>query len=302
MQNRYIEIYKNALNKYIAQSERTHYTLEGIADKPIYTFGFFSAFRHGRKENPSLLKLREVLSSDNSEDQTIAIAEIKKHFLNKQNKWNNHSFNNYFLDEIKKNVSEEIWRNVWECHDKNPIKYYRGILFRGTGDEPQTVFADGLHEKNTSRSLNDYLRDMNGSIGVSTSKSFEIAKGYALPMIDFRRDWVTMWSESYIYVIDYQGDQGIDISETFQARGHKDSYHTIKLEVNIIEKIDPKHIVGAFYVNRQGKIIWHLNKNYKNDNPNIDITSLLKQTIPQNFYKKITADPVNSISARELLM
>src|SRR5690349_8382521 len=101
----YVQIYQNALQHYIDQNQRTHYSLESKPKHPVYPFGWFSYFRHVRKEYPSLVSLRQTLVKATN-DQEAELA-IHKHFKDVNNHWDNHSFNNYFLDEIRKVVSLE---------------------------------------------------------------------------------------------------------------------------------------------------------------------------------------------------
>lgn len=277
---KYIELYKIALEKYIAQAERTHYSLMNKKDKPIYTFGLFSWFRHSRIEYPTLNLLRQQLEVDESEKQSFAVEAIKEHF--RKTKWNNHSFNNYLLDEIRKNVNDETWDEHWKAFDMNPIVYYQGLLFRGCGIAPEIAFAEGLGESNTSLSIDDYIASRNGSIGVSTSKSFDVAYCYALPQPHLQNAYEPWWPSSYVYVLDYQQDGGIDLEETFKARGKNiaASLANNKEEINIIKSVSPEDIVSAFYVDREDKIIWHANPGYKRS---LNFDALDLSSLPHKF-------------------
>ena len=281
----FITLYKKALTKYIAQEQRTHYSLAPLPDHPVFSFGIFSWFRHSQEEYPALQSLRASLESDASHSQCTAINAIKNHFMDANNKWNHHSFNSYFLDEIYQNCTRDEWQHHWQQFDPTPIEYFHGIVFRGTGDSPVDCFRQGLFEKNTSTSINDYIKDMNGSIGLSTSTSFSIAMTYALPRIDPRHDTFNSWDQSYIYLIDYNDDYGIDLEKTFLKRGQniRAGLSADKAEVNIIKHIDASQIIGAFYVDRSDLIKWHHNKNYHSINDE-ELLLKLKNALPTRFY------------------
>jgi hypothetical protein len=300
---KFIDLYRAALEKYIEQAERAHHSLVDNPDKRIFIFGFFSGWRHSLKQYPALLDLRARLESDSSADQVMAMTAIKAHFADENNKWNNHSFNNYLLDEIKKNASAAEWSLNWKEYDKAPIEYYRGILFRGAGTPPASAFKNGMAEETSSVSIDSYIKDMNGAIGVSTSKDFGIAHAYALPQIRANRDFEFVRSEAYIYVMDYQGSVGLDLQQTFLARGKKIAAYLSgnKAEVNIIGRIPPEHIIGAFYVNRKEEIIWHPNPNFQRNNSE-DITQGLAGLVPRKFLQKIAEKTAATIQATKKIV
>jgi len=282
----YLQIYQQALDHYIAQTERTHPSLIDKNIKKIYPFGFFSRLRHSQKEYVALQHLREQLAQQ-AEQGIAATQIIRAHFTDKKNKWNNHSFNNYLLDEIRKSVSNETWEKDWQCFDKKPIVYYKGFLFRGTNYPPEKGFHLGLYENNTSKSLEKYIKDMSGAIGISTSKSFDIAHYYALPHINLKNEAQQTWYESYIYLIDYQGELGIDLKATFKRRHQILSafFSANKEEVNVIHSIPAHDIIGAFYVNRSNKINWQRNPDYMfKDQTHI---GALLSCLPQAFAMRL---------------
>lgn len=285
---KFIELYQNALRNYIAQAERTHHSLMNNPEKRIFTFGLFSWFRHSQNEYPALLALRAQLEADNSDDQSSAIAAVKRHFSDPDNKWNHHSFNNYLLDEIFKTCSREEWAQQWLQFDKSPIIYYQGLLFRGTHDSPESIFRNGFREYSPSTSIEDYIKDMNGCVGVSTSKCIHVAHAYALPAIRANRDFEEVHPDGYIYVIDYDGLNGIDLARTFEARGRRIAAYLSrgKAEVNIIGHIPKENIVGAFYVNRNDAIVWHPNQHYLNA-VNHGTYDALQRLIPREYFVKL---------------
>lgn len=288
---KFIALYEIALQKYIAQVERTHHTQMSALNHRIYTFGLFSYFRHSCEEYDELKTLRAQLQADLSDEQINAKLAIIRHFEDKKHRWNNHSFNNYLLDEIKQSVTDIEWQESWNRFDTQPIIYKKGLLFRGTGAKPAHVFKSGMVESNDSRSIDDYIKDMNGAIGVSTSKLFSVAHGYALPNIDPRKEWVDFWHESYIYVLDYQGTRGIDLELTFRARGRTIAAYfsglaTGKAEVNVIGSIEPEHVVGAFYVNREGAIRWQVNPGFSEERARA-LLPTIQASVPQAFANEI---------------
>lgn len=288
---RFIDLYETALQKYIAKVDRTHHTQMSAPNHRIYTNGILTYFRHSNNEYDELKTLRALLEADNSDEQVNAKTAVIRHFENKKHRWNNHSFNNYLLDEIKKSVSDIEWKETWNRFDTQPIIYNKGVLFRGTGAKPAHVFKHGMVESNDSRSIDDYIKDMNGAIGVSTSKSFSVAMGYALPNIDPRKEWVDFWHESYIYVLDYQGTRGIDLELTFRARGRNIAAYfsgltTGKAEVNVIGNIEPEHVVGAFYVNREGVIRWQANPGFGEERAR-ELLPTIQARIPQAYANEI---------------
>ncbi|QMT60933.1 hypothetical protein [Legionella sp. PC997] len=298
MQNKYLPVFKKALDNYIKQSKRSHFSFNSN-EKPIYKPDFFSSFRHSQKLYPALEQLQKKLTEANDEE---AREIIKIHFRDKNNKWNNYSFNNYFLDEIFKIETKEDWEKEWSVFDKNPISYYQGILFRGSAEDISFCFKYGIKESVKSDFLEDYVRDMSGSIGVSTSKSFHVARSYALPSLVVRNE-VTIatkpiWAESYIYLIDFKGKTAIDLESTFISRGETScaKLSKNKEEVNIVGTISSEEIIGAFYVNRSGKIKWHINPKRKESLP----YSLFESLLPKEFYTELIKEGKIALSHLEV--
>ncbi|WP_454781845.1 hypothetical protein [Legionella sp. WA2022007384] len=298
MQNKYLLPFKRALDNYIKQTKRSHFSFSSD-EKRIYKADFFGSFRHSQKLYPALEQLQDKLTEVNDEE---ARKIIKIHFMDKNNKWNNYSFNSYFLDEIYKIEIYEEWEKEWKVFDKNPISYYQGILFRGSAENISHCFKYGIKESVKSDFLEDYVQDMNGSIGISTSKSFNVAKVYALPTV-FVRNEVSMTAtpileESYIYLIDFKGKTAIDLEGTFTSRGEKGAAELSKNkeEVNVVGSISPEEIVGAFYVNRYGKIQWHINPNRKE----LLDYSIFEPLLPKEFYNELTKENKIDRSSFEL--
>lgn len=297
--NRYSLAFNHALENYIKQTKRSHFSFTSN-EKRIYKSDFLSSFRHSQKLYPALEELQKNLTDVDDEKAKLI---IKKHFRDKNNKWNHYSFNNYFLDEIYKLETHQDWESEWKVFDNHPISYYQGILFRGSAEDIYHCFKYGIKESATSVFLEDYIQDMNGSIGVSTTKSFHVAKSYALPNI-YPRNEVSItgkpiWTEAYIYVIDFKGNTAIDLENTFISRGEMVAAQLSKnkAEVNIVGRISPEEILGAFFVNRSGKRKWYSNSDRKEP---IDY-SKFESLLPKEFYSELPKENKVELSSSEAL-
>lgn len=294
MPNKYLIPFKSALSNYLNQTKRTHYSFQSN-EKRIYQSDFLGFFRHSQTVYPAVQELQKKLAEA---DDEAAKGIIKLHFMDKKNKWNNYSFNHYLLDELYKVESPEDWEKEWKSFDPNPIVYYQGILFRGSAESTAHCFQYGITESTQSEYLEDYIQDMNGSIGVSTTKSFQVAKNYALPTIVTRNEVILatkpVWAESFIYVIDFKGKTAIDLEATFKLREKHSSAELSgnKKEVNIVGTVYSEEILGAFYVNRLGKIKWHVNPYRKEP---WDAASL-ENLLPKEFYNELAKETNPSLS------
>lgn len=289
MPNRYIPLFDQALCNYIKQAPRTHFSFKAT-EKRIYQADFFGYFRHSQILYPALEQLQKKLAA--VDDDNEARRMIQCHFMNKSNKWNDYSFNNYLLDAIYKAESKEDWEKEWQSFDKKPICYYQGLLFRGSAEDTLHCFKQGIKENTSSEFLEDYIQDMNGAIGVSTTKSFQVAKNYALPTLITRNEAILatkpIWAESSIYVIDFKGETGIDLQATFTLRGQHGAAELSKnkKEVNIVGTVSSEEILGAFYVNRTGKIKWVQNT-YRNEPWDC---STVQSLLPKEFYDELAKE------------
>lgn len=301
--HQYTKIFQNALKRYINQDRLTHHTIQNTEQNPYYTPSLFTSMRHSQSKYPAL----EILEKNLNEAKTETAAQniIIQHFSDDANKWHHHSFNSYFLDELFKQ-DKKNWESLWMVFDPRPIVYYKGLLFRGTWVNPKTAFSSGLAANNFSPNLTDYITKMSGAIGVSTTTEFRIAENYALPKMLISptsnySDYQEWWLDSHIYVIDYQDIYGINIDATFNARCMlpENSHDITKHEVNTIQSIRNTDIIGAFYVHRDGTIIWYQNPNYTG---NLDFRNQIPATYQKCLdEKQVKSATITSISSRSII-
>ncbi|OGT44474.1 MAG: hypothetical protein A3F42_08475 [Gammaproteobacteria bacterium RIFCSPHIGHO2_12_FULL_37_34] len=247
MKVKLIIAFQQALREYCRQSSRG------------YRFGFFSRWRHRFNKTQTLVALEKALYQSENDDEALSI--VLEHFLSKQATFHNHSFNNYFIDELKKS----IFSIHWNCFTPHAIAMYQGPLYRGTSQPPGKIFTNGFKELSHSMQVEDYLKFRTNRIGVSTSKNFDCAKEYA--MNSKRSSHIR-----YIYAINYRGCKGYDILESGKARGlsfnrlfHKDrfsSWKNHKHEVNIKGHIVREDVIGAWQIIHDENLIWLDNQYY----------------------------------------
>ena len=245
MKTNILNAYNKALENYITKADRG------------YKMGFFTKLRHSFSKTPKLKNLESTLL--NCKNDQAALDIVIEHFIAKNATFNNHSFNNYFIDELKKSISTIDWN----CFTPKAVKKYHGPLYRGTSQPPEKIFQRGFKELSSSRYIEDYLKFKNDSIGVSTSKDFDRAMKYALD--NKRRN-----DTRYIYSINYRNNEGYDLLETGKARGL--NFHFLfhrhrhsgwqKHEVNIKNNIANTDIIGAWEISKNGKLNWIENANY----------------------------------------
>ncbi|MES2142593.1 MAG: hypothetical protein V4471_06925 [Pseudomonadota bacterium] len=253
-----LQCYKKALENYCKGSART-----GCLPT------FFTKFRHSFKEYPALYKLRKALEIEQNID--IAFALIVDHFISKTSNFNNHSFNNYFIDELRKSFKQVDW----DCFTPKAVKKYTGLLYRGDTRHPSLIFGSGFTEKCSSNFDSDYQKYYN-EVGISASKDIDVAVSYAINSKEamlkrILRGQIQALTPigSYVYVLNYHGSDGFDLLKTGQARGlnfssifHRDRSGALgNKEVNIKGSIASKHILRAFELTNDGFLV-HENSNY----------------------------------------
>src|SRR3990167_5386445 len=89
------------------------------------------------------------------------------------------SFGDYFSDKLYarrlmplRTLEQNPSYSEWKLIEFDELKGFQGLLYRGTSKEkPEIVFSRGIEPKDYSDNYLDYIRQNNGSIGVSTSKS-----------------------------------------------------------------------------------------------------------------------------------
>ncbi len=255
-----LQCYVKALESYCKQKSR-----EGCLPT------FFTKFRHAFKEYPALYKLRKALETEKNIVTSLTL--VANHFVSKTSTFNNHSFNNYFLDELKNSFKQVDW----DCFTPKAVKKYTGLLYRGDTRPPSLIFDTGFTERQSSNFDSDYQKYNNETIGISTSKDIDVAINYAINSKDamlkriLRGQTQTLTPiGSYVYVMNYQGNNGFDILKTGQARGinfssvfHRDRSSALgNKEVNIKGPIVPELILGAFELKNEGSFLWNENPNY----------------------------------------
>ncbi len=276
------DIFQHSLEAY-----RNHIT------RPGYKQGWFSFLRH-RGNHKSLKQLQKDILASPDQLETL----IKDHLLKRKKAANNHSFVMYLLDELKNAYPEQDWSQF----DPKPLVMGNGLLYRGTASSPTHVFRNGFLDYNPSEKIDDYLADMNGSVGISTTRDFSIAHTYALPRIQLHCGDITnnndIHLQSYIYKINYRGLSGIDIEGTAKARSKRFSAWCAqsKKEINIIGKIETADIEGAWKVFRDNREkVWIPNPHYKLERtPDLDkepIVKLLAKKVIcylKNLFSKVS--------------
>ena len=239
-----------------------------------YKLGFFSHWRHGFAKTELLSNLEKKLRNSANDEQALAI--IIEHLLAKNSTFHHHSFNSYLIDLLKKSVKQIDW----DCFTPMGIKQYQGTVYRGTSQPPERIFSLGFNDRRPSAAIEDYLRFINYGVGISTSKSFDCAMEYA---INTKRSF----QQRYIYVINYQGDEGYDILETGKARGvnfkpfiNRSRFSmNEKHEVNIKNVILNTDIIGAWKIAHDGTSSWLDNPHYQAE------TLLLANAYDKNEFK-----------------
>ena len=228
-----LQSYHNALFKYKAQSHRG------------YKKGLFSQFRHSANEYARLRTLKQYLIEATNKREAIAI--VRQHFSRFRSRFNNHSFNCYFVDEL--NLNSTTRRLFVPRQWKQPIKFYQGIVYRGTSTPTTVAFNKGFTPKEKSSQIEDYVKTVNYSVGTSTSSQYRVAVDYACEPGRRR-------SDKFIYVINYQQGNGFDIVKTAKARGRTHCAEN-KAEINIKGHIPKDNIVGAY------QLVADIHSNYR---------------------------------------
>lgn len=217
-----------------------------------YPIKFYDRVIHSFKLSHKLSLFRENLINCKDDESTLSLVITR--FLEKNATFYKHSFNSYFIDELKKS----ILHIDWDCFRPNAIKLYQGTLFRASIQIPKNVFNHGFQEFISSMSHDNYLKFVNGQIGISTSKNFICAMSYAVQKNKI--------SPSYIYLINYRDEKGYDITATAKARGIKLNtfFHRREdlQEVNIKNSIVKEDILGAWMLTQEG-LVWQSNPHYQ---------------------------------------
>ncbi|WP_218813899.1 scabin-related ADP-ribosyltransferase [Rickettsiella endosymbiont of Dermanyssus gallinae] len=264
-----LKCYSKALENYCKRKPR-----EG------YIPTFFTNYRHSFKEYPTLVRLRKSLTKEQDKEESLneILTPVIDHFIANRAAFNNHSFNNYFLDELK--GSDEFKHIEWDCFTPKAVKHYTGTLYRGDTRLPEVIFKEGFKERIPSNSYSDYLKYYTGTVGISTSKDIAATINYPMHgenlILKYIRALFRLKCSTpdrnprYIYVIDYQGAGGFDVLKTEQERGLNPSnvFHNNRLqalkdkEVNVKGSIAPEYIRGFYKSTQDGKWLWNEKKEY----------------------------------------
>lgn len=252
MPNPYLETFKRAQLSYTNREKRDGYTRTWLS--------YFRHFFGMTKDDVDFFtQLSQV------DDKDTAKKLIEDYFTLNAKSFNNHSFGSYFLDFLQKEFPDENWKRF----DPKPIIYYQGTLYRGDSRPYDKIFEEGFIEPKSSESLDDYVKGATGCIGVSTTKSFGIAHAFALPPVTSRRmeDTGFVYSHNgFVYEIDYSGTDGIDVVNTWKARGGLTftAWFSQELqEVNVKGRIAREDIVCVHQVSRDGESERIPNPNYR---------------------------------------
>lgn len=262
---KYLECFTTAFNNYSQKDENSASTEEGwfhsffndsTKARPGYQFGWFSWLRHSKTLYPHILQLKQNLNSVTEDDAAKEI--LHAYFRSTLTKFNNHSFALYLLDAILMAYPEE--RMIWEQYypPGKELVFYNGELYRGMRIQRwqlDEIFENGLDARESSKSIDDYAGDTTMGLGISTSKSRSVAEGYATAVVSrgIREAGQMIIIDGYLLKINYRGMGGIDILPTLKARGEDINAFlgASKKEVNIVGRIKPSDIEGAWYVGRK---------------------------------------------------
>lgn len=225
------------LNKYEAHFAKALAKYQEQAKRPGYMPGLFTSWRHSFAKYPAISILEQKIKGQDDSLVKVEISNFLKPLKDK-GKINNHSFAAYLLDLLIAEFPEEEWKSFLP----KPIVFYQGQLYRGTAEPHDKVFKDGM-EGSSSPNVEDYCNSVNFGVGVSTSKSKEIASEYQQSnYVSERRYYIA--PKGFLYKIHYRGSFGIDIDATAAQR--REPILISKKEVNIIGRIEPADIYGCW--------------------------------------------------------
>ncbi|HVV67984.1 MAG TPA: hypothetical protein VHE99_02950 [Gammaproteobacteria bacterium] len=231
--NIYKDVWEKAFERYKSQDSR-----------PGFQMTLFSHFRHKFTLYPALAEFKQELEDEKSENsEQIMIKWLKDEEKLKNNE---HSFRNYLIDELQKEFPND---DKWNKLSKHHIKFYTGIVYRGTPEHPSYVFQNGFKDTQKMNDVRYYIPlTGSGHIGVSTSKDIRIALNYTRGAVGYMGFTA---GRGYLYKINLRSSNGIDL-DTMGGSS--------KREVNVIGGISREDVMGI--VNAKGEIT-HANPNYK---------------------------------------
>lgn len=255
MKKLYQQAFTDALKKYKQGAER-----------PGHPLTFFERVlrTHSRILYPTIQKLQRSIGADTSTKESIK-ADFISFFKSGGTRFRAQSFAQYLLDELTQIDTSYNWQE----HNKYQLKSFRGTLYRGCNTPPQHAFRYGIQSGETSRRLFDYMKLDTDPYGTSTTKAKYVAKFY-VSAPKWRSNGsdlvIPRFSDNqYLYKINYRGNLGIDIPESFRARGYnrmRVMFADEKKEVNIIDTIPPEDIIGVWRYKKGEEQSWTPNPRY----------------------------------------
>lgn len=224
------------------------------ANRPGYTFGWFSWLRHSRKPNARTDELHNALKNNSNPKETLI-----RFFSTCNTPMNNHSFATYLLDQLAKNDNTHEWDQYYP--KQKQVLFFYGILYRGSLQSGDDACENGIYEVEHSNRIEDYADDTNRHVGISTSKNKEVAATYQTTVIPTARG--AFHKVGNLFEINFRRGLGVDIPKTLERRQEifTKSYSDRKDEVNVLGHIDKEDIKG--YWDNYG--IYHPNKNYQQE-------------------------------------
>ena len=123
-----------------------------------------------------------------------------------------------------------------------------GLVYRGDGRSPSTIYNDGFQPKGTSTDLQTYVNTNSPSGFVSTSKSPAVAEGFA-----------QMQGGGNVYVVDSGGLSGVDVNDAYPSNPFAHEQ-----EIAMPGGVPAENVVGSYPVSGDGvKGDFIANPNYK---------------------------------------
>ena len=159
-----------------------------------------------------------------------------------------HAFSAYLLDElIKEKYADVPWDRF--IPKEQQFEFYKGPLFRGEARRPDEIFKIGMKPPEASSRHADNAGYITGKTGISFSKNLDAASRYG----------------RFVYLVDYQGEKGIDCMETGIRQGDKKKWLK-KAEVNVMRPVWKESIVGCLEYSKEGKLVMaHHNPSYRGE-------------------------------------
>jgi hypothetical protein len=253
----YSDIFNRAFNNYRKRNNRP--------GSPVTIFDWA---RHSHAKYPRLEQLDQEIN-ERKDDAALQKEAIILFLTDPDTSFRSRSFSRYLLDELYGLDP----KGGWGKYDPTVIKAFKGIVYRGCTTHPGFAFNKGIIGGPLRSSVEDYINDMTGSWGTSTSKVYEVAEVYVTPQ--WRPNMTFVYEPDgtkYVYKINYRGTKGIDIYETYRSRCN--SYRSFlakqKMEVNILETIPAKDIMGVWIFEKGEAKGWVANASYVPSEPSSD--------------------------------